>query len=190
MKKSILLLLVLVLCGGCEKGGDGKVSSSKGGEARPEAVSPVFVGEPEGFRDIPWGTEIAGLKDMTPVGGPSENTEGLTVYTRHHESLTIDGIPLKRIEYEFEHGRFCRAIAILEGGLGEALKLKDNLFKAYGPVGPFVQKAPARLGIETPYKQYQWQFKTGSIAFLLNDQGDDSLLLFSASKEVPSPSGT
>lgn len=190
MKKLIFLLFALVLSGGCERGGDGKVAPSKGEEASSEGVSLVFVGEPEGFRDIRWGAEIAGLKDMTPLDEAPENAEGLTVYTRHHENLTIDGIALKKIEYEFEHGKFSRAVVILEGDRTGALKLKDILFRAYGPVGPFVQKAPARLGIETPYRQYQWQFKTGSIAFLINEQGDDSLLLFSVSKEAPAPSET
>lgn len=187
MKKIILLMLAVAICGGCEKSGDKEIKTPRGEASKVKTIPLVFSGEPDGFRDIRWGAGIAGFNDMVSVG---EAGEGHTVYTRGNENLTLGDIALKKIEYEFEDDKFTQAIAFLAGDGTEALKLKEILFSAYGPIGPFMAGAPQRLSIESPYREYHWEFKSGSIALLLNEQDDSSLLLFSASKKAPVAAGS
>lgn len=182
MKKLLLLFFIVVLAGGCEKGGDGRGEASKAEESK-SAASSVFTREPEGFRDIKWGADISGIVDMKPGSELSEYAGDEAYYVRENEDLSMDGVALKTIIYKFTGGRFSEAIAVLEGEGEEALKVKGTLFEIYGPVGPFIGNAPKGTGIEMSGKQYMWKFKDGSIAFLLNESGPGSMLLFSANPD-------
>lgn len=182
MKRLLFLLLAAVTLGGCDRGGETPPAE----KAPAEAPVLVFAEVPQGFRDLAWGAEFAGLSGMVPAAA---GTSGEAYYTREGEELVLGGVPLSKVEYRFVDGRFVQAIVTLAGGPEESLRLKGMLFDAYGAVGPFMAQAPERVGGEQAYKEYLWPFAGGSVALLLAAEGERDLLLFSAKAGEAAGSG-
>ena len=87
--------------------------------------------EPDGFRDIRWGTEISMLKDMEKVEQDKSSDSDLVWYTRKGDTLAIGETKLENIFYSFWMGNFEGVWIDFKGGENfEALK--KALFEQFG----------------------------------------------------------
>src|SRR3990170_3555444 len=62
----------------------------------------AFDKEPDGFRDIKWGTDIETLKDMKFKG----DYESSKIYTRENDRLRVGVAEVDSVEYFFWKGKF------------------------------------------------------------------------------------
>ena len=105
-------------------------------ESRKLIVPALFhKGEPEGFKDIKWGTHHEDALGLVPYYS-SDDAEGVTmyrrtgtVYGRSHSPRRFLGVQFKRIEYYFVDDKFSSAVGKVASGenwhrLNEALILE------------------------------------------------------------------
>jgi len=105
--------------------------------------------DPDGFRDIKWGTEISTLKDMEKVQQDKSSGKDLIWYRRKGDTLSIGGAKLENIFYSFWMGEFESVWIDFEGE--ENFKaLKKELFgrfgKAHEPEGSIEKKGKSARG--------------------------------------------
>jgi len=94
--------------------------------------------DPDGFRDIKWGTEISTLKDMEEVEQDKSSGKDLVWYRRTGDTLTIGQARLESIFYSFWMGGSESVWIDFEGEENfEALKkeLLEEFGKGRGPEG-------------------------------------------------------
>ena len=104
----------------------------------------AFQNEPDGFRDIEWGTNLNVLQDMT-VSSKYMNT---TYYKRNKDKMSVEGAKLNSISYLFCDNSFCEVQAwILDYENFEVIK-KTFIRKFGDPV--------TRTDEETKYEIYMW----------------------------------
>jgi len=84
--------------------------------------------EPDGFRDIKWGTDISTLKDMVFVMAVEKNVKR---YERKRDELKIGKAKLDYIQYEFRKGKFY-LVEIGFQGVENFNRLKETMFETYG----------------------------------------------------------
>jgi hypothetical protein len=94
---------------------------------RPSAPRP----DPEGFREIKWGTEISALKDMEEVEQDESSGKDLVWYRRKGDNLTIGEAKLENIFYLFWMGEF-ESVWIDVEGEENFETLKKELFERFG----------------------------------------------------------
>jgi hypothetical protein len=87
--------------------------------------------DPDGFRDIKWGTEISTLKDMEKVQQDKSSIKDLVWYRRKGDSLAIGGAKLENIFYSFWMGEF-ESVWIDFEGEENFEALKKELFERFG----------------------------------------------------------
>jgi len=73
------------------------------------SVSFAFENEPEGFRDITWGSDIKDLKDMEFVR--LDPKTGIKLYQKKKDNLMIGNAKLDAIYYGFYNDKFYVVIA-------------------------------------------------------------------------------
>ena len=119
--------------------------------------------EPDGFRDIMWGTEIATLKDMEKVEQNQSSNSNLVWYTRKGDTLSIGKVKLENIFYSFWMGKF-KSVWIDFKGDENFETLKKELFEQFGNVlesEKIMRKKDKMAGrdqppIELPEEFYGW----------------------------------
>jgi len=89
--------------------------------------------EPDGFRDIRWGTEISMLKDMEKVEQDKTSNTHLVWYTKKGDTLAIGKAKLENIFYSFWMGKF-ESVWIDFKGEENFETLKKELFERFGKV--------------------------------------------------------
>ena len=89
--------------------------------------------DPDGFRDIKWGTEISTLKDMEKVEQDKSSNSDLVWYTRKEDPLAIGKARLENIFYSFWMGNF-ESVWIGFSGDENFETLKKELFERFGKV--------------------------------------------------------
>ena len=89
--------------------------------------------DPDGFRDIQWGTEISTLRDMEKVEQDKSPNHDLVWYTRKGDPLTIGKARLENIFYSFWMGNF-ESVWIGFRGDEDFETLKKELFERFGKV--------------------------------------------------------
>jgi len=89
--------------------------------------------DPDGFRDIKWGTEISTLKDMEKVEQEKSSNSDLAWYTRKEDPLAIGKARLDNIFYSFWMGNF-ESVWIGFRGDENFETLKKELFERFGKV--------------------------------------------------------
>jgi len=89
--------------------------------------------DPDGFRDIKWGTEISTLKDMEKVEQDKSSNSDLVWYTRKEDPLAIGKARLENIFYSFWMGNF-ESVWIGFRGDENFETLKKELFERFGKV--------------------------------------------------------
>ena len=87
--------------------------------------------EPNGFRDIKWGTEISPLKGMEKAEQARSSSTDLVWYTREGDILAIGKAKLENIFYSFWMGNF-ESVWIDIKGKENFEALKEELFKQFG----------------------------------------------------------
>ena len=88
--------------------------------------------EPDGFRGIKWETDISTLPDMKYFK-TDPSFGGMKGYIRKGDKLQIGAAKLKRIEYDFWHGKFL-GVLISTKGHTNWYSLKDAVFEKFGKV--------------------------------------------------------
>ena len=135
---SILFTLVLIGC-------SGSVQSLK---SHPD---------PDGFKNIRWGTDISTITDMEKVKLDNPSNKNVVWYARKGEILTLGKAEIESIFYSFWMGSFEGVWIDFEGG--ENLEaLKKELFKAYGKVPDSGELKDKRgMQIEQADEFYSWK---------------------------------
>jgi hypothetical protein len=119
--------------------------------------------DPNGFRDIKWGTEISKLKDMEKVEQDKSSGKDLIWYRKKGDTLAIGGAKLENIFYSFWMGEFESVWIDFEGE--ENFKaLKKELFgrfgKARGPEGGMEKMGKGERGEQSQAERagafYTW----------------------------------
>ncbi len=89
--------------------------------------------DPDGFRDIKWGTEISALKDMERMEQDQSSNKDLVWYTRKGDLLAIGKARLENILYSFWMESF-EGVWIGFRGDENFDTLKKELFDRFGKV--------------------------------------------------------
>jgi len=125
--------------------------------------------DPDGFRDMKWGTEISTLKDMEEVEEKTSSGVDLVWYRRKGDTLAMGEAKLKNIFYSFWMGEFESVWIDFEGEENfEALKkdLFERVGKAREPKGS-MDKMGKRGGerslTQRPGAFYAWLGKNTEI---------------------------
>ena len=92
---------------------------------------PIPRADPEGFRDIKWGTEITILKDMEEVEQDKSSHRGVVWYRRNDDTLVIGEAKLRNIFYAFWMGEF-ESVWIDFESEENFEALKKELFERFG----------------------------------------------------------
>jgi len=110
--------------------------------------------EPDGFRDIQWGTEISTLKDMVFVMAFDKDAKR---YERKGDELKIGKAKLDYIHYEFRKGKFCLAEMWFHG-IENFNHAKEALFETYGEGRNMSEKT----------ESYLWEGEKTDIMLIFN----------------------
>ena len=97
--------------------------------------------EPNGFRNLQWGTQLSTLSEMKysktskaggsfPVGTDS-SLFYLDIYSKIGDELKVEGVKVERIEYGFWKGKFCEVTITLTSNTNW-LSLKKTIFSRFG----------------------------------------------------------
>jgi hypothetical protein len=106
--------------------------------------------EPDGFRDIKWGTEITTLKGMEKTDQDKSSESDLVWYIRKGDTLAIGKAKLENISYSFWMGNFESVWIDFEGDENFET-LKKELFERFGKVlesEELMKKMDKRVGEE------------------------------------------
>ena len=122
MKSKVLwiaLSLMLIICSGCFQ------TNFEPGKFKPGS-------EPDGFRGIKWGTDIATLSDtLSGMTYINRVRTGQKTYVQTAGDLKIEGVNFKEIIYSFQGNNFV-AVGAITSGYINCLKLESALFKKFG----------------------------------------------------------
>ena len=89
--------------------------------------------DPDGFRDVKWGTEISALKDLEKVEPDRSSNTDLVWYTKKGDLLAIGKAKLENIFYSFWMGNF-ESVWIEFKGDENFETLKNELYERFGKV--------------------------------------------------------
>jgi len=117
MKAGVLAVVISIFLVGC-------FSSTRSNRSRPE---------PDGFREIKWGTEISTLKDMEKVEQDKSPSSDLVWYARKGDPLAFGKAKLEGIFYSFWMGSF-QSVWIDFKGDENFEALRTELFERFGKV--------------------------------------------------------
>jgi len=93
--------------------------------------SVAYQNEPDGFREIKWGTDISSLKNMIRVRtDPSYG--GVEWHKRKGDELQIGDAKIESIEYGFWRGKFTIVWITINGEVNWS-GLKEATFAKFGP---------------------------------------------------------
>ncbi len=80
----------------------------------PTIYAQSYQNEPNGFRDLKWGTDLSELNNSLYYVGYSEHTQ-CQVYVRPSDELKIGNVTLQKIEYYFNKNKLCGVVVEVEG---------------------------------------------------------------------------
>ena len=89
----------------------------------------TYQNEPDGFREIKWGTDFETVKDQLMFASLDESYGGIKVYTKINDEMNIGTASLESVEYCFWQNKFVMAYINVLGinnwlGVQDALKYK------------------------------------------------------------------
>jgi len=178
MRVPVLLLLVVLMLGGCGREEKKKEAGADVPATKPAATG-AFAVNPEGFGGIAWGTPAVEMPQLVPADDNGEEGDE-ALFLRKDEVESLAGVPVERVEYRFRDGRFVRAVVFLGGGVEEGQAMKRALFADYGAVGPFMAASPIEPGGGATFKEYRWQFQHATAALSIDSAGEKKFLVFAA----------
>ena len=125
--------------------------------------------EPNGFRDVKWGTDISTLKDMTLVISIDNDVKR---YQRKNDVLKIDGAKLDYIHYEFWKGIFY-LVDIGFQGVENSDNLRKALFAKFG-------KGQRMSGEgDTLLESYRWEGENTTVIMIYGSNTGGGLTISS-----------
>jgi hypothetical protein len=167
--KMIIFLLGLFFIGGVAYG-----QIKRQGSAAFEAGS-----EPDGFRDIKWGTDISRLKDMTLVMSVDEDVKR---YQRKNDVLKIGGAKLDYIHYEFRKGIFY-LVEIEFQGIANSNNLRKAMVAKFG-------KSQGMSGEgETLLESYRWEGEKTTVIMIYDSKTGSGGLTISSTEITDQKAG-
>lgn len=174
MKKvNILIILFTLFLIGCH----GFIRSSK-----PRL-------EPNGFRDIKWGTEISTLKGMEKVEQGKSSHSGTVWYERKGDELAMGKGKFENIFYSFWMGNF-ESVWIDIKGKKNFEAVKEELFKQFGKsleLDERMKNVDNIEGREQPATHhdgelYSWWGKNADMLLIYSKEDDKGTLTISSRK--------
>jgi hypothetical protein len=145
--------------------------------------------EPDGFRDIKWGTELSALGGMEKVEQDKSSDRGLVWYRREGDALAIGKGKLENIFYSFWMGNF-ESVWIDIQGKENFEGVKEELFKQFGDAPEFnksmrnedkmegrEQSATHRAG-----ELYAWWGKDADMLLIYSKERDKGTLTINSRK--------
>ncbi len=93
-------------------------------------INNTWATEPDGFREIKWGTDIHDLKGMEYLR-TDPSFGGVKMYRKKGDVLEIGNAKLESIEYGFWNNKFSNLI-IRTNGVSDFNGLKSAFFQKYG----------------------------------------------------------
>ncbi len=139
------------------------------------AQSFKFGSEPNGFRNVIWGTDLPTLSGMeyyktsTTGGSYSEEQWGseihLDIYWKVGDELRIEGVEVERIEYGFWRRKFCE-VTMTAKGFKNWASLKEAILGKFGEgkAAKFFKPASGFGGAgEEGFGQMEWHIWLGKI---------------------------
>jgi len=96
-------------------------------------ASATLAKGPDGFRDLPWGTELSKLADkgFEKVSVPKGVTVRVESYRRKNEELKFNGVTAEAITYNFLDGRLYSVTIDFTGSQG-LKRMTDYCVKRFG----------------------------------------------------------
>lgn len=97
----------------------------------------AFQNEPDGFRNMKWGTSIKDFKNIKM----QKSEYGYKIYTKTNDELTIGGVPVKYIQYYFWNNKFDSVKIRVKNGdqnftrILKVFKIKFGERGDYKPIG-------------------------------------------------------
>ena len=115
-------------------------------------VALAYENEPEGFRDIQWGTHVKDLPSMKLLEVRSDPASPLKykVYERKEDNPGVGGFDLKAY-YMFYDDRFFGVTMPMSGGKQKFNKVKEALISRHGE---------PKIISKKPIEQFEWSGKT------------------------------
>ena len=87
--------------------------------------------EPDGFRNIKWGTNLRLLENMKHIGNRDDFGEVIALYIRMDDELIVGGAALEKIEYSFWNNKFFE-VSLGTGGYRKCAALKESAIERFG----------------------------------------------------------
>jgi hypothetical protein len=118
--------------------------------------------EPDGFRQIKWGTNISTIKDMVLIEDLSQtmNIALAKEYKKNNDILKIGSAHLKKLSYVFLDSKFWFVVAEFSG-LENWKSLRDSCFKIFGSRNILIRELSGNRKDGTKYKEkiedYSWE---------------------------------
>jgi len=145
--------------------------------------------EPDGFRDIKWGTEISTMKDMVKVEQEKSSNSGTVWYRREGDALAMGKAKLENIFYSFWMGSFESVWIDIEGKENFGA-VKEELFERFGKSFEFnerirnLDKMEGREQSATRHdgELYTWWGKNADILLIYSKERDKGTLTIRSRK--------
>ncbi len=125
--------------------------------------------EPDGFRQIKWGTDISTIKDMVFIEDLSQtmNIALAKEYKKNNDILKIGSAHLKKLSYTFWGGKFWFVVAEFSG-LENWKVLRDSCFKMFGSRNILIRDLSGNRKDGTKYQEkiedYSWEGEITSLS--------------------------
>lgn len=87
--------------------------------------------EPDGFRNIKWGTNLESLQNMQHIENKLDFGEEIALYIKTDDELIIGGAVLEQIEYSFWDNKFFE-VSIAANGYRNCTALKESAIERFG----------------------------------------------------------
>jgi hypothetical protein len=120
--------------------------------------------EPDGFRDIKWGTDLSTFKNMK-FSRTDPSYGRIDIYLRLEEDSTIGIMKFKNIEYLFWKGKFSGISIVTEDSI-ESKSLREAVFAVFGK--------GSKPHADQEY--YVWEGESTLMALEIDPVGEKALL--------------
>jgi hypothetical protein len=87
--------------------------------------------EPDGFRNIKWGTKLESLQNMEHIGTRDDFGEETSLYIKTDDELIIGGAALEKIVYGFWNNKLFE-VRIDTNGYRDCTALKESAIERFG----------------------------------------------------------
>lgn len=130
------------------------VSSLAFSESEDNGLFRKHGSEPDGFRDMRWGTDVSALQDRECLSDNPEyfdNSDVIIQYTKKSDSLKVGNATVKDIKYGFLRRKFY-SVTVRTKGYNDWVCLREAVFAEYGQGHKLKSSTPQ-------HEMYSWRGK-------------------------------